>query len=150
LECETLTLARYNRMAATPNAGSLLSQNETCHQSMLHLESPRQLFCHLLGKSEYERHHCIKILESTVKWFIFEWSKTTGGGNKYNSVVLYFTSLIPLFVQNPPSVPTLVAVKWASWFRNSSFVIDWHNFGYTLLGLSLGRNSRFVSLYKWY
>ncbi|XP_073220278.1 UDP-glycosyltransferase TURAN isoform X3 [Cicer arietinum] len=53
-------------------------------------------------------------------------------------------------VQNPPSVPTLVAVKWASWLRNSSFVIDWHNFGYTLLGLSLGRNSRFVSLYKWF
>ncbi|GAU26322.1 hypothetical protein TSUD_56200 [Trifolium subterraneum] len=44
-------------------------------------------------------------------------------------------------VQNPPSVPTLVAVKWASWLRNSLFVIDWHNFGYTLLGLSLGRNS---------
>nr|ACU13811.1 unknown [Glycine max] len=33
-------------------------------------------------------------------------------------------------VQNPPSVPTLVAVKWASWLRNSSFVIDWHNFGF--------------------
>ncbi|XP_022637080.1 UDP-glycosyltransferase TURAN isoform X2 [Vigna radiata var. radiata] len=33
-------------------------------------------------------------------------------------------------VQNPPSVPTLVAVKWASWLRKSSFVIDWHNFGF--------------------
>ncbi|KAL9322091.1 hypothetical protein ACSQ67_010144 [Phaseolus vulgaris] len=53
-------------------------------------------------------------------------------------------------VQNPPSVPTLVAVKWASWLRNSYFVIDWHNFGYTLLALSLGRNSHFVSLYKWF
>ncbi|KAF7822483.1 UDP-glycosyltransferase TURAN isoform X1 [Senna tora] len=53
-------------------------------------------------------------------------------------------------VQNPPSVPTLVAVKWASWLRNSQFVIDWHNFGYTLLGLSLGRNSPFVSVYKWF
>lgn len=52
-------------------------------------------------------------------------------------------------VQNPPSVPTLVAVNWASWFRNSAFIIDWHNFGYTLLALSLGRNSLFVSLYHW-
>ncbi|XP_019433857.1 PREDICTED: UDP-glycosyltransferase TURAN isoform X1 [Lupinus angustifolius] len=70
-------------------------------------------------------------------------------------MLLYFlcvkiTSPDVFIVQNPPSVPTLVAVKWASWLRNSSFVIDWHNFGYTLLALSLGRNSHFVSLYKWF
>ncbi|PON56720.1 Chitobiosyldiphosphodolichol beta-mannosyltransferase ALG1-like [Parasponia andersonii] len=53
-------------------------------------------------------------------------------------------------VQNPPSVPTLVAVKWASWLRGSAFIIDWHNFGYTLLALSLGRSSRFVALYRWF
>ncbi|XP_071725973.1 UDP-glycosyltransferase TURAN [Rutidosis leptorrhynchoides] len=52
-------------------------------------------------------------------------------------------------VQNPPSVPTLVAVKWASWLRKSSVIIDWHNFGYTLLALSLGRSSRFVAVYHW-
>nr|XP_043619395.1 UDP-glycosyltransferase TURAN [Erigeron canadensis] len=52
-------------------------------------------------------------------------------------------------VQNPPSVPTLVAVKWASWLRQSSIIIDWHNFGYTLLALSLGRSSRFVAVYHW-
>ncbi|XP_051126192.1 UDP-glycosyltransferase TURAN isoform X2 [Andrographis paniculata] len=53
-------------------------------------------------------------------------------------------------VQNPPSVPTLVAVKWASWLRHSAFIIDWHNFGYTLLALSLGRSSPFVSIYRWF
>ncbi|KAJ8755128.1 hypothetical protein K2173_018926 [Erythroxylum novogranatense] len=53
-------------------------------------------------------------------------------------------------VQNPPSVPTLMAVKWASWLRNSIFIIDWHNFGYTLLALSVGRNSRFVAVYRWF
>ncbi|PIA29391.1 hypothetical protein AQUCO_06000040v1 [Aquilegia coerulea] len=53
-------------------------------------------------------------------------------------------------VQNPPSVPTLVAVQWASWLRRSAFVVDWHNFGYTLLGLSLGRSSRFVAIYHWF
>ncbi|XP_022886450.1 UDP-glycosyltransferase TURAN-like isoform X3 [Olea europaea var. sylvestris] len=52
-------------------------------------------------------------------------------------------------VQNPPSVPTLVGVKWASWLRRSSFIVDWHNFGYTLLALSLGRSSYFVSIYHW-
>ncbi|XAR56379.1 Chitobiosyldiphosphodolichol beta-mannosyltransferase [Bertholletia excelsa] len=52
-------------------------------------------------------------------------------------------------VQNPPSVPTLVAVKWASWLRRSAFIVDWHNFGYTLLALSLGRSSLLVALYRW-
>lgn len=53
-------------------------------------------------------------------------------------------------VQNPPSIPTLLAVKWASWLRNSSFIIDWHNFGYTLLAMSLGRSNPFVRVYRWF
>lgn len=52
-------------------------------------------------------------------------------------------------VQNPPSVPTLTAVAWASWIRRSAFIIDWHNFGYTLLALSLGRSNLFVVVYRW-
>lgn len=65
----------------------------------------------------------------------------------------YLCARIPapdvFIVQNPPSVPTLVAVKWASCLRRSAFIIDWHNFGYTLLALSLGRSSIFVALYRW-
>ncbi|KAI3931915.1 hypothetical protein MKW98_012325 [Papaver atlanticum] len=52
-------------------------------------------------------------------------------------------------VQNPPSVPTLVAVKWDSWLRHSAIIVDMHNFGYTLLGLSMGRSSPFVKVYRW-
>ncbi|GLT59721.1 hypothetical protein SLA2020_325240 [Shorea laevis] len=40
-------------------------------------------------------------------------------------------------VRNTPSVSTLVAVKWANSLRQSAFIVDWHNFGYTLLGLSM-------------
>ncbi|GFZ07595.1 UDP-Glycosyltransferase superfamily protein [Actinidia rufa] len=58
---------------------------------------------------------------------------------------------VPLSRQgNPPSVPTLAAVKWASWLRCSAFIVDWHNFGFTLLALSLGRRSFFVALYHWF
>ncbi|RWW22302.1 hypothetical protein GW17_00013501, partial [Ensete ventricosum] len=53
-------------------------------------------------------------------------------------------------VQNPPSVPTLAAVKLSSWLRRSKFIIDWHNFGYTLLGLSHGRSHIIVKIYHWF
>ncbi|KAF5933194.1 hypothetical protein HYC85_029365 [Camellia sinensis] len=51
---------------------------------------------------------------------------------------------------NPLFVPTLVVVMWASWLRRSAFIVDWHNFGYTLLALSLGRSSVFVAIYHWF
>ncbi|KAJ3673666.1 hypothetical protein LUZ60_005658 [Juncus effusus] len=53
-------------------------------------------------------------------------------------------------VQNPPSVPTLAAVKVCSYLRGSKFIIDWHNFGYTLLALSHGRNNIIVRSYLWF
>src|SRR4051794_41073601 len=44
-----------------------------------------------------------------------------------------------VFVQNPPQFPTMV-VTWLSLGRRGArFVIDWHNLGYTLLQLRLGR-----------
>ena len=76
----------------------------------------------------------------------------------YNSSTNYFgrkfqigsSCSLSWALQNPPSIPTLVAVKFASWLRRSSFIIDWHNFGYTLLGLSLGRSNILVKTYYWY
>ncbi|VAI09540.1 unnamed protein product [Triticum turgidum subsp. durum] len=53
-------------------------------------------------------------------------------------------------VQNPPSVPTLAAVKLVSWLRGAKFIVDWHNFGYTLLGLSHGRSHVIVKVYFWF
>jgi len=53
-------------------------------------------------------------------------------------------------VQNPPSVPTLAAVKLASWIRCSKFIVDWHNFGYTLLAISHGRSHLIVKVYHWF
>jgi beta-1,4-mannosyltransferase len=42
-----------------------------------------------------------------------------------------------ILVQNPPSIPTLILVFFVCFLRDSKFVIDWHNFGYTILGLKL-------------
>lgn len=70
------------------------------------------------------------------------------------SILLWFICVkIPspdiFLVQNPPSIPTLIAVRWACWIRKSAFLIDWHNFGYTLLGLTLGKLHPLVKVYYW-
>lgn len=56
-----------------------------------------------------------------------------------------------LLVQNPPSVPTLAVAGVISFLRHTGLVIDWHNLGYTVLGLKIGREHpyvRFSSLYE--
>ncbi|KAJ1967283.1 mannosyltransferase [Dispira parvispora] len=43
-----------------------------------------------------------------------------------------------ILVQNPPAIPTLMVVQLVCWLRSIRLVIDWHNFGYTILALNLG------------
>jgi beta-1,4-mannosyltransferase len=43
-----------------------------------------------------------------------------------------------ILVQNPPTFPTLVAAWIAARFLRAQLVIDWHNYGYSMLALRLG------------
>ena len=47
------------------------------------------------------------------------------------------------------SIPTLVAVLYAALCRGSSVVIDWHNFGFTILALTLGDKHPVVKVGSW-
>jgi len=39
-----------------------------------------------------------------------------------------------ILVQNPPSIPTLLVARVYSWFVDgSALIIDWHNYGYTIM-----------------
>lgn len=57
-----------------------------------------------------------------------------------------------LLVQNPPSIPTLGVAKLFIIFisRHTKLFIDWHNLGYSILGLKLGKDSLLVRIYQWY
>ncbi|KAI1399807.1 glycosyltransferase family 33 protein [Hypoxylon fuscum] len=55
-----------------------------------------------------------------------------------------------LLVQNPPSIPTLAIALLISVLRNTHLIIDWHNYGWTILAGTKGRNHPFVEISKAY
>ncbi|XP_043829195.1 chitobiosyldiphosphodolichol beta-mannosyltransferase isoform X1 [Dromiciops gliroides] len=66
-------------------------------------------------------------------------------------VLLLKTSpVVYILLQNPPGLPS-IAVCWVvCCLRGSKLVIDWHNYGYTIMGLTHGFSHPLVQLAKWY
>jgi beta-1,4-mannosyltransferase len=55
-----------------------------------------------------------------------------------------------VLMQIPPAFPTVAVAWFCLRKRGVRFVIDWHNLGYTLLRLRLGRWNPAVRLARWY
>ncbi|KAI9244945.1 hypothetical protein BDA99DRAFT_528523 [Phascolomyces articulosus] len=55
-----------------------------------------------------------------------------------------------IFVQNPPAIPTLLIARLIATLRQAKLVIDWHNFGYSVLGIKFGMQNKVVQLAKRY
>lgn len=55
-----------------------------------------------------------------------------------------------MLLQNPPSIPTLAVAQFICFFRKTKLVIDWHNFGYSILALKLGPRHPLVALSERY
>jgi len=55
-----------------------------------------------------------------------------------------------MLVQKPPSIPTLAVAQFLCFFRKTRLVVDWHNFGYSILALRLGAKHPLVRISEWY
>ena len=55
-----------------------------------------------------------------------------------------------LLVQNPPTIPTLFIAQIICFLRHTRLVIDWHNFGYSILALRLGNTHPLVQISRVY
>jgi beta-1,4-mannosyltransferase len=53
-----------------------------------------------------------------------------------------------LVLQNPPSIPTLAIASIICFLRATHLIIDWHNFGFSILALKLGSSHRVVKFAK--
>ena len=66
---------------------------------------------------------------------------------------MFFRMSFPGFylVQNPPSIPTLMVVYVLSVLRGSTMIIDWHNYGFTILSMNVKSKNHFlVQFSKWF
>ncbi|KAK4188773.1 hypothetical protein QBC35DRAFT_473331 [Podospora australis] len=55
-----------------------------------------------------------------------------------------------ILVQNPPSIPTLAVAGLACFLRNTKLMIDWHNYGWTILAGTRGAGHPLAILSKVY
>ena len=55
-----------------------------------------------------------------------------------------------MLVQNPPSIPTLLIATIICFVRHTRLVIDWHNFGYSILALRLSNGHPMVRISRVY
>lgn len=55
--------------------------------------------------------------------------------------------IYPSSIQNPPSIPTLHVAYLLSFALGSSVLVDWHNYGWSILATTRGARHPFVSLY---
>jgi beta-1,4-mannosyltransferase len=64
----------------------------------------------------------------------------------YNFLVFDHTNI----TQNPPSIPTLIIALIVCFLRNTHLIIDWHNYGWTILAGTRGALHPFVRISKAY
>jgi beta-1,4-mannosyltransferase len=55
-----------------------------------------------------------------------------------------------ILVQNPPAIPTLLVALVVARARSAKLVIDWHNFGFSMLALQLKQRNPVLRLARWY
>ncbi|KAI9010641.1 glycosyl transferases group 1-domain-containing protein [Hyaloraphidium curvatum] len=68
------------------------------------------------------------------------------------SYVLLFAAGCPdaVLCQTPPAIPTLLLLAAVSRLRGAPLIVDWHNFGYTLMALQMGAGSPVVRVAEAY
>ncbi|KKF93218.1 Chitobiosyldiphosphodolichol beta-mannosyltransferase [Ceratocystis platani] len=55
-----------------------------------------------------------------------------------------------IIIQNPPSIPTFHITLVVAWLRGSKVIIDWHNYGHTIMALNRSKRNPGVIFYRYY
>ncbi|XP_062309603.1 chitobiosyldiphosphodolichol beta-mannosyltransferase isoform X1 [Osmerus eperlanus] len=55
-----------------------------------------------------------------------------------------------VLMQNPPGLPGIAVTSLVCSLRSTKFIIDWHNYGYTIMAITHGQEHPIVRVAKWY
>ncbi|XP_068102930.1 chitobiosyldiphosphodolichol beta-mannosyltransferase [Hyperolius riggenbachi] len=55
-----------------------------------------------------------------------------------------------ILLQNPPGLPSIAVTWFFCRLRRCKLIIDWHNYGYSIMSLTNGPRHPFVRIAKWY
>lgn len=55
-----------------------------------------------------------------------------------------------LLLQTPPAIPALSVCWIYCIITGTNFIIDWHNYAYSIMALSLGKNNKLVKFSEWF
>ncbi|XP_041986876.1 chitobiosyldiphosphodolichol beta-mannosyltransferase [Aricia agestis] len=72
----------------------------------------------------------------------------------WQAISLFLTLLITgnceyLLCQNPPAIPTLPVCRFYCLVTKTRFVIDWHNYAYSIMAITLSPSHPLVKISKW-
>jgi len=73
----------------------------------------------------------------------------------WQSITLFFALLLKrrshyVFVQTPPAIPAFAIVWFYCCLAAASFIIDWHNYAYSIMALTLGERNTIVRISYWF
>ncbi|KAM5438499.1 mannosyltransferase [Microsporum ferrugineum] len=138
MQCHALSIARHGgRVFLIGYLNSTPSQELLEHPriSIVALPSP-PAFLQVTNKLLFPVAAVVKALQQT--WHLW-------------AALAYHTEPAKwMLVQNPPAVPTIAVAQLVCRLRNTRLIIDWHNFGYSILALKLGTAHPMVRLMAWH
>jgi len=103
--------------------------------------------CHLLRPPVFHQQHRLP----RVLFLAYSLFKVIGQCFRLFRVLLWVVRRPDIvLVQNPPSIPTLFIAWLVARIRAAKLVVDWHNFGYSMLALRVGPPHPVVRLAHWY